>query len=51
MPHTVRRHVVSARQAGREERGAVSVFFFPKIHSPVYQKTDKCKLGGIPQNT
>lgn len=42
---------MSARQAGREERGAVSVFFFPKIHSPVYQKTDKCKLGDIPQNT
>lgn len=48
---TVRRRVVSARQAGCEEGRTVSVVFFPKIHSPVYQKTDKCKLGDIRQNT
>lgn len=29
----------------------VSVVFFPKAHSPVYPKTDKCKLGDILQST
>lgn len=47
----VRRRVVSALRAGHEERSTVSVVFFPKIQSPVYQKTDKCKPGDIVQNT